>query len=135
MLLYVNPVSASLRTTDAEALTGAKRRVALEELEHFFAFTLLKEMRKSMPEGGIFKRTPALDMQQELLDDALSGAMAKAGQLGIARMVDQQLRIADMQGKWRAEIQTRRWEERQTAAPLKIVEPGADEETGSRMGV
>ena len=143
MLLYVNPVSATLRTSDPAALAGAKRQVALEELEHFFAFTLLKEMRKTVPDGGLFKKSQAQEMQEEMLDDALSGAMAKAGQLGVARMVDQQLRIAEMQGKWRADIEARRAETRRGAAVaaevatdtgFKIQRTFADEGIGSIGG-
>jgi flagellar protein FlgJ len=142
MLLYVNPVSASLRTADPAEFSGAKRRVALEELEHFFAYTLLREMRKSVPEGGLFPKTPAGSLHEEMLDDALSGAMAKNGQLGVARMVDEQLRIAESQGRWHAEIEARRSESRRiagrdvTAAPVvKEQLTVADEGNGRLEGL
>lgn len=133
MLLYVDPINPSLRVNDPAALQGVKRQVALEELEHHFAYTLLREMRKTVPESGLLKKSQAEEMHEEMLDDALSGAMAKTGQLGIARLVEQQLRIAEMQGKWRAEIEARRHAGSQESI-LKNPAPDADEGIGSLGG-
>jgi Rod binding domain-containing protein len=38
-------------------------------------------------------------MYEEMLDDAMSGNMAASGQLGVSHMLEQQLRIADLQKK------------------------------------
>jgi flagellar protein FlgJ len=136
MLLYVNPVSASLKTSDPADFTGAKRKVALEELEHFFAFTLLREMRKTVPEGGVFAKSPAQGFHEEMLDDALSGAMAEGGQLGIGRMVDEQLRVAESQGRWRAEIDARRansgrMQDAEVPEVSKVKESASDADEGT----
>jgi Rod binding domain-containing protein len=108
MILYVNPERPALHTHDADAFSTARRKLALEEMEHFFAYTLLHEMRKTIPQGGLFARNQAQEMHEEMFDDALSGAMAKGGHLGIARMLEEQLRIAEMQPKLRTAIEARR---------------------------
>ena len=98
-MLYVNPLLALYPASRAEAVlnNAASEQVALEELEHLFLFTLLQEMRKSIPHDGLFEGRTARETYEEMMDDALSGAMAKTGQLGIARMIEEQLRIAETQ--------------------------------------
>lgn len=98
-MLYVNPISSLEPATSATSATSnaAKEKRALEELEHFFLFTLLQEMRKSIPQDGLFKGGAERGIYEEMMDDALSGAMAKTGQFGIAKTIEAQLRAADAQ--------------------------------------
>lgn len=94
-MLYVNPVS-SLETFRAEGAPNdaVRQRAALEELDHLFAFTLLQEMRKTVPSEGLFGQSNERRTYEEMLDDALAGQMAKTGQLGIGRQVEAQLATA-----------------------------------------
>ena len=97
-MLYVNPLGVGNAariglTKDPQA----KQKVALQELEHLFLFTLLQEMRKTVPiledtEGGTER-----GFYNEMLDDALSGQMASSGQIGIAKQIEEQLQTADAQ--------------------------------------
>jgi Rod binding domain-containing protein len=101
MLLYVNPMAApqAIQPGAAVGASSAKEQKALKELEHYFAFTLLQEMRKSVPKTGMLDGGQAQQMYEEMLDDAMSGNMAASGQLGVSHMLEQQLRIADLQKK------------------------------------
>jgi len=54
-----------------------------EEMEVLFAKILLKEVRKSLPENSLMSG-PALDMFQDLFDDALAEQFAASGGFGIA---------------------------------------------------
>ena len=103
-MLYVNPTTSryTAATQGAEVDT-AKRALALKELEQFFIFTLLQEMRKTIPKEGILNAGFAGEMQEEMLDDALAGEMATSGQFGIAKMIDEQIRIGEMQHQLRAD--------------------------------
>ena len=107
-MLYVNPLGTGNATRiDLTKDPGAKQKVALEELEHLFLFTLLQEMRKTVPileetEGG-----PERGLYNEMLDDALSGQMASSGQVGIAKQIEEQLRTAEMQHAIRKTISER----------------------------
>ena len=102
-MLYVNP-AASLHAVRGEALSQpeAKERLALEEFEHFFVFTLLQEMRKTIPKGGLLDGGMAEEMQDELLDDALSREIAASGQFGVAGLIEEQLRLGEMQKRFQA---------------------------------
>ena len=78
--------------------TNAEReRGALRDLEQFFLFTLLKEMRKTINDGGLFEQNASREYYDELLDHALSKEMARSGQLGLADMLEEQLQISDLQ--------------------------------------
>jgi len=110
MLLYVNPLSApqaiqpgmkasGVGVTGAMGASSAKEQKALKELEHYFAFTLLQEMRKSVPKTDLLDGGQAQSMYEEMLDDAMSGNMAESRPFGVSHMLEQQLRIAELQKK------------------------------------
>lgn len=97
-MLYVNPLEAPHAFEHGPlAQDAARRRVALKEMEQYFARLILREMRATIPEGGLFPRSAQQTHFEEMLDDALSAEMAESGQLGLARMLEEQLRIGEMQ--------------------------------------
>lgn len=97
-MLYVNPV-ATPYAVRANLLgdEAAREKLALQELEHLFAYMLLQELRKTIPRGGLLDGGPQQRIYEDMLDDALSGEWARTGQLGIARMIEEQLRTAEAQ--------------------------------------
>lgn len=95
-MLYVNPLAAPFTVRTEAALNQASRESAVtEELEHFFAYLLLQEMQATIPEDPIFGGGLASDFERDMFNDALSGEIAKSGQLGIAKMVREQLHQRD----------------------------------------
>ncbi|MDQ1257779.1 MAG: Rod-binding protein [Candidatus Hydrogenedentes bacterium] len=100
-MLYVNPLDATCSSVlgPGAPKEGARERAAFGELEHFFLFTLLQEMRKTVPQDGLLdgESGQARQIFDEMLDDALSGEMARSGQFGIAKSMKEQLRIGEMQ--------------------------------------
>lgn len=97
-MLYVNPVTQRFfQQGEMNLHAKGREQEAFRELEHFFLYTLLQEMRRTIPEGGLFKKSAESKMFDEMLDDALSLEMAKSGQLGIAKLLEEQLRIQDVQ--------------------------------------
>lgn len=100
-MLYVNPVSPELtRTMPSDAVANPKREAAvLQELEHFFLYQLLTEMRKTVDDGGLFTREGGLAVFEDLMDDAIAQKMAESGQLGIANAIEAQLHQHDVQSR------------------------------------
>ena len=91
-MMTIDPVSARLAIMSGDDVEpGARRKIALEEMEHLFLNTLMKEMRKSVPEDGLFKKDGAAKLFEEMLDDVFSGEMAMSGQLGIAKAMETQM--------------------------------------------
>ena len=115
MLLYVNPLeSRAVGPTFAGRDPSAREKTALRELEHLFLFTMIKEMRKTTETAKPVDRSHAREIYDEMLDDALSGEMARSGQVGLAKTIEAQLRAAE-QG-----LPARR------AAPVKAMAHHAD---------
>ncbi|MFP4502054.1 MAG: rod-binding protein [Candidatus Hydrogenedentota bacterium] len=94
-MLYINPIEVT-QTARADRAVGSTRRedTALEEYEHYFLYTLLKEMRKSVPDSRLFDGHGD-SVYRDMLDDKLAGVMAESGQLGIADDIRAQLRVAE----------------------------------------
>ena len=106
-MLYVNPLATS-RALESNAVpeTPERREFALKELERYFVFTLLQEMRATIPQNGLFGDGTANKLYDEMLDDALSSEIAESGQFGIAKLIEEQLRIADLQRQLRTSDST-----------------------------
>ncbi len=102
-MLYVNPLATPFVVRgDRLAFEAAREKIALEELEHYFAFMLLREMRKTVSPEVLFDGGQEKRLYEEMLDDALSGELAKSGQLGIAKNIAGQLRAAEIRSGLKA---------------------------------
>jgi len=97
-VLYVNPLEARCGAP-LGPLAGrdVKAKVALGEFEHYFLFALLQEMRKTIPVANETGQSQEEQLYYELFDDAISGEMARSGQFGIARQIEQQLATSTQQ--------------------------------------
>ncbi len=80
---------------NVEAFREARSERAFKELEGLFLKELLKEMRKSVPDEGIFKKSHATEMYEEMLDEVFSQAMAGSGQFGIAKQIAAQVLLRE----------------------------------------
>jgi Rod binding domain-containing protein len=99
-MLYVNPVATQYSAgLNSLAESGGREKAAFEEFEQFFLFTLLREMRKSIPHEGIWGDGAERKVYEEMLDDAYSRQMAQCGQFGLARSMADQLRVAELQNR------------------------------------
>ena len=77
-MLYVNPMATSYASRMAEqSLEAAERKVAVKELEQHFVFTLLQEMRKTIPKSGLLDGGFAQSIQEQMFDEALSVAVGR----------------------------------------------------------
>jgi len=70
--------------------TAGLRRAA-EEFEAFFVQQMLTIMRQTVPEGGFIEKDHAHEIFEGMLDEALSGEVARAGGIGLADMLVAQL--------------------------------------------
>ncbi len=90
-MLEAFPVQAaqgnSAPKTEDEALVQAS-----VQFEAMFIGTLLKQMRSTTLESGLFGQDRASKIYREMYDDALAAEMAASGSLGIGAMMLQELR-------------------------------------------
>jgi len=94
-MFYVTPPELmQAQTRGFERDNAALQRTALRELDHYFAFMLLREMGKAVPRDTLFGAGLEQEVYEEMLFDALSAEIAKTGRLGVARQVEAQLEAA-----------------------------------------
>ncbi len=98
-MLFVNPMTRP-EVIHAANPEQAQREVALRELEQQFAKMLLEALNGES-DDPLFPDTPLKKLQRDLFNEMASEEWARAGQLGIARQVEQQLSILEQQGAWR----------------------------------
>ncbi|GMV91566.1 MAG: hypothetical protein AMXMBFR82_13440 [Candidatus Hydrogenedentota bacterium] len=104
-MLYVNPVTSPFIQRAGAALQQASRdAAAFQEMEHFFAYMLLQEMQKTVPRDGLFDGGLQSDFQRDMFNDIVAGKIAESGQLGIAKVMEEQLHIQNMQKSLRNQI-------------------------------
>jgi flagellar protein FlgJ len=92
--------SAFGRSADAADLSAeqqqalAKLHQTAQQMEALFVDLLFKEMRKSAPQGGGLTGRPSLAEQTfgEMLDEKRAEELSKNGSLGIAKVIEDQLR-------------------------------------------
>jgi len=66
---------------------AARLAWAARELEAFFLQELWRAMRRSIPQGGLFRGAPGSRMFEEMLDEERSRLMAASNQLGLAALI------------------------------------------------
>ncbi len=112
----INPITAAaMGAPNVEAFREARSEQAFKELEGLFLKELLKEMRKSTPDEGIFKRSHATKMYEEMLDEVFSQAMADSRQFGIAKQIAAQVQLREEGARMKPEALENQGDERQDA--------------------
>ncbi|HET6466488.1 MAG TPA: rod-binding protein [Nitrospiria bacterium] len=78
-------------TAGAPAEVESRRlQDAARAFEAYFLSYMMKEMRKTIPQGGAFGNGPGQEVYQSLFDEALGQAMAQNGGIGLSKLVIQQ---------------------------------------------
>lgn len=88
------PVTGKKIQTGKEAENLGKIRKLQKVSEQFEALlvgNMLKAMRETVPEGGLFKRGVEMDIFQGIFDDEISSRVASRHQIGFADLIFKQL--------------------------------------------
>ena len=64
---------------------------ACQEFEAYFVQRLFKEMRRTIPDGGLFEQSNEKDIYTEMLDTEYSNVISKSNGTGIADVLYKQL--------------------------------------------
>lgn len=73
-----------------EEQKGQMKKVA-QGFESIFVNQLISEMRKSVPQGGMVPQSHAEKVYRSMLDNEYAAKLSETDQLGVARMVYEQL--------------------------------------------
>jgi len=92
-MLYVLPQIAPAHGRGNPTAQLQRTDQVLQEFEHFFVYTLLKEMGKSPFPDTLFGDSVQKRLAQDMLHDAWAGLVAQHGNLGIAAQIRKQLDV------------------------------------------
>jgi|GEM_PF-947642 len=69
----------------------AALREAVREFEALFIHHIIKGMRRTVPEGGLFEKSFAREVYEDMMDQETAKSMASAGGIGLADLLYDQL--------------------------------------------
>jgi Rod binding domain-containing protein len=114
--MTVNPIATDPKATETKATDPTtldkphqQLKVATQQFESYFLHQMLQEMRKSVPKDEELQDSG--DQQkifQDMLDQTLSDSMAKRGDLGIGKMLYDQMKNSLGTGTSQAGVDTHR---------------------------
>lgn len=124
-MLYVNPIGLRapniLPGTDQNK---AHQKAAAQELERYFAYMLMQEMRKTIPKNELLGDSNEMKFFNEMMDDAFAGEIARSGQWGIAEQIVMQMQRQPTSTKTTQQETGLPLTKPQTALPLTNAQPG-----------
>ena len=106
---YRSPVTAHQSSTLKEAC---------QDFESIFLYFLLKQMRSTVPKTGFISGGKAEEVFQQMLDEELAKEMAKAGGIGLGKMLEEQfgkkgllnvIPVGGMDSRLRGNDKSTRW--------------------------
>jgi flagellar protein FlgJ len=96
--MYIDPRtvvsagSASETPEEKQVRDHKALKKACQDFEAVFLHSMMKSMRKTIPEGGLFKKSNAMNIYEDLMDGELAARMSRQGANGIAEQMYQQLK-------------------------------------------
>jgi flagellar protein FlgJ len=82
---------ATQPTTDKKAKDLASLRKSSQEFEALLLMEMLKSMRKSVPDGGLFEKDNATEIYRDMLDSETAKAISRGKGLGIGEAMYKQM--------------------------------------------
>ena len=78
-----------------ETCTDADLQEASEQFESLLLNFMIREMRATVPESALLPRSMAEEIFTDMLDEKIAGEMAKSGEIGLSRLIFDQLKMSE----------------------------------------
>lgn len=92
----LSPAKTAGEVRAAEKTADPRLKKAVQDFEALFLTQLLQEMRKTVPEGGLFERSGPDRMYESMMDEQLGFQLAQGRGVGLSQALYRQLlRSAD----------------------------------------
>jgi len=75
---------------EAQLKDGAQLKQANQDFEALLVRHLVKAMRKTVPESGLFSSETSRQLNDHLIENALSDSLASGGGIGINKLMESQ---------------------------------------------
>ena len=92
--LDANTLLASAQKVPGKPSASADKKAlkkSCQDFEALFIQSVIKTMRKNVPESGLFKKNNATSMFEEMLDQEMASTMARTQSIGIADQMYRQM--------------------------------------------
>ncbi|MCL1980704.1 MAG: rod-binding protein [Proteobacteria bacterium] len=89
LLLQVTQPMGTQQTKIAKDRAALKK--SCQDFEAIFIQSMLKAMRKTVPEGGLFAKSNATKIFEEMMDQDIAAGIAKKQSTGLAEQIYRQL--------------------------------------------
>ena len=86
-----------LLTGQPQKMDDRQMRAIADEFETLIMRQLLKEMRKTVPHDGYIEQSFSTEMYMEIVDDHLARQLAETNELGLDRMIYEELKEKNRQ--------------------------------------
>lgn len=83
---------ASLAEARRAGRSDSDLKNASEQFESLLLNLMIREMRATVPESGLFQKSMAEELFSGMLDERIAGEMAHDGGIGISRLIFEQLK-------------------------------------------
>jgi len=83
---HIHPHSLKALTSDPRSPTPTLKEAA-QAFEAYFIHSLLKELRKTGFQGGIFGKGMGQEIYQSIFDEKIAQKMAESGGIGLANLI------------------------------------------------
>jgi flagellar protein FlgJ len=90
----VSRSQAAIQPNTDPSQDAQRLRKACRDFESVFLRILLHEMRKGIPEGGVFALSASTGMYREIADDYFAAKLAESGGMGLGDVLYEQLERA-----------------------------------------
>jgi flagellar protein FlgJ len=84
--------AATAATGEVSPKELARLKAVSQDFESLFLGYMMKTMRNSVPKGGLWGQSQGEQIFTEMRDDELAKGLAKAGGIGLARLLEDQLK-------------------------------------------
>lgn len=81
------------KRNSSDAIDQQELRKACSELESLFIYTLLKEMRATVPKSGFISGGREEEIYTSMLDNSLAEELSSKGGIGLSSILIEQMRI------------------------------------------
>ncbi|PKL75949.1 MAG: hypothetical protein CVV27_12755 [Candidatus Melainabacteria bacterium HGW-Melainabacteria-1] len=80
----------ALKGAETDAVNDSLKK-AVQDFEAFFVGQIMKDMRKTVPESGLFGQGPEEGMMRDLLDEEWAKQLATGRGIGLAQVLFRQM--------------------------------------------
>jgi len=90
--MFPDPIAKQAAAGPSQAAEETKLKEACQQFEEMFLTQMMKQMRKTAPQGGMFGGSQSEKQFEEMLDQERAKSWSQEGGVGLASMMFEQMK-------------------------------------------